>query len=98
MKLKERLRIAWQVLTKGTCKGFDEELIRRNRLSLTYNYEAIYYPKEELWSSDVDRMACEYFAKQLLKSGAVSIDQSWRLDKPIPLRSFYQIDVLMPEE
>mgnify|MGYP003463066220 CR=1 FL=1 len=97
MKLKERLRIAWQVLTKGTCKGFDRELLR-NRLSLTYNYEAIYHPEDELWISDVDRMACKYFAEQIFQSRVVSVDGEYRYDKPVPIRMFYQIDVLMPEK
>lgn len=97
MKLKERLRIAWQVLTKGTCKEFDREF-QRKRLSLTYNFEATYYPEDELWVNEVDRMACKYFAEQIFQSRAVSVDVKYRYDKPTPIRRFYQIDVLMPEK
>lgn len=97
MKLKERLRIAWQVLTKGTCKGFDRELLR-DRISLTYNYDARYFPEDEFWITDVDRMAGKYFVEHLFRIGAISIEGTDRYDKPIPLNRFYQIDILMPKE
>lgn len=112
MKLKERLRIAWQVLTKGTC----DELMEANELMKLNNPNSSYYipglgdrrietyrfvytaysEREGLSSDDAERLALKEISKQILRDRAFRNPGIDRLDKPAPYRREYILDVLLP--
>lgn len=104
MKLKERLRIAWQVLTKGTISTLNPHssahfFERKRKIEhFTYTHYSIDYPDKVLWLNDVDRIACEKIVSQLLQRKAIRVSGKYRPDIPSPIERTYEIDVLMPEE
>ena len=104
MKLKERLRIAWQVLTKGTISTLNPHssahfFERKRKIEhFTYTYYSIDYPDKEFFIGEVDRIACEKIAAQLLQRKAIRVSGKYRPDFPPSIERTYEIDVLMPEE